>query len=80
MIRVRLTKALGPYAEGTLHDVSANTARRLIRKGAAEQAEQSDPLEQLTVAELRTVAAKQLVDLNGVTKKADIIAAIKAER
>lgn len=43
-----------------------------------QQDGQEEPLEEMTVAELKAHAAEKGIDLNGATKKADIIEAIKA--
>lgn len=43
-----------------------------------EDPEQAEPLEEMTVAQLNEYAAEKGIDLNGATKKADIIEAIKA--
>ena len=43
-----------------------------------EEPMQAKPLEEMTVAELKAHAAENGIDLNGATKKADIIEVIKA--
>ena len=67
---------------------SFNRARRLkAEREAAEAAAQErhvqeapDGLEEATVTELRRVAAAQGVSLAGLTKKAEIVAAIREAR
>ena len=43
-----------------------------------QEDQQAEPLEKMTVAQLKAYAAEKGIDLNGATKKADIIEAIKA--
>lgn len=43
-----------------------------------QEDQQAEPLEEMTVAQLKAYAAEKGIDLNGATKKADIIEAIKA--
>lgn len=43
-----------------------------------DEPEQAELLEKMTVAQLKAYAAENGIDLNGATKKADIIEAIKA--
>ena len=49
-----------------------------IAAGAAAVAEAAVDLEKMTVADLKAFAAEKAIELKGATKKADIIAAIKA--
>ena len=49
-----------------------------IAAGAAAIAEAAVDLEKMTVADLKAFAAEKAIELKGATKKADIIAAIKA--
>ena len=49
-----------------------------IAAGAAAAAEAAVDLEKMTVADLKAFATEKAIDLAGATKKADIIAAIKA--
>lgn len=76
-------------AEGTI-PVSDEVADQLIEEDAAElvddgeelpeEPEDDDGLEGQTMPDLGILVTKEGVPLNGVTKKADIIAAIRAHR
>lgn len=48
-----------------------------LQQGGQEN-QQAEPLEEMTVAQLKAYAAENGIDMNGATKKADIIEAIKA--
>ena len=74
--------------EGPL-DVSDDEAARLIESSQAEEfdenasaddADDEDGLENLTLPDLGILVTKEGVPLNGATKKDDIIAAIRAHR
>lgn len=81
-------KRVFPGAPFTPHD--DDQRERLVRAGclregndqAAKARDQinNDGLFDETVDALKEIADKEAVDLNGVTKKADIVAAIRAKR
>lgn len=61
--------------------VPEDDAERLIDSGMAELADEEDAFADLdtkTVEQLRAIAHEHEIDLEGKTKKADIIAAIRA--
>ncbi len=53
--------------------------REEISDDGSKEKEQGKTLEEMTVPELETFAAYKDVNLKGITKKADIIAKLKAE-
>lgn len=67
-------------AEDADEILAADNASPLDHDGDGEAGGSVDELDQMTVAELKAVAEKEEVDLTDVTKKADIIAAIRAGR
>jgi hypothetical protein len=62
--------------------VSDDEAERLLENGNLDEEApfSDDDLEKLKVEGLKQIAAEEQVDLTGITKKPDIIAAIRAKR
>lgn len=63
-------------------DISATRAREVGAKGylegdVPEEQPQDQPLDKLTVDQLKALAAERKIDLGDASKKADIIAAIE---
>jgi len=56
---------------GHLDSISAPEATQ-------EEAKQADPLDSMTLNELKAYAKKKKINVNGLTRKADIVKAIKA--
>ena len=68
---------------GSIHEVPDNPFWRrkcfekyLEFKGEVE--EKADPWKKMTVSQLQALAGEKAVDLQGVTKKSDIVAALEA--
>ena len=87
------TKASPPetFVEGRTYDLNDASANHWLVRGAAEpvrtpeevaadDADAGDGLDDMTAAELRGVAEAESIDLGGVTRKADVAAAIRAAR
>lgn len=61
---------------GEVYEVSERDAKYLISRGKAEPASEAG-YEGMTVAQLKSHAEDNDISLDGITKKADIIAAIE---
>ncbi|WP_134094077.1 hypothetical protein [Novosphingobium sp. PhB55] len=72
------------YARGDEIDLSEADAAGLLQMGAISDGQllpaKLEDLDSMKLDELKAVAEREQIDLDGATKKADIIAAIKAKR